>query len=49
MVEFEMQKARSAGCCKMVLSSNLQRTDAHELHESVGFRRHSYSFAVDLD
>ncbi|MGH9457648.1 MAG: GNAT family N-acetyltransferase [Thermoanaerobaculia bacterium] len=48
MMEFAMERARRAGCYKLVLSSNLARTDAHRFYESLGFRRHGVSFAVEL-
>lgn len=49
MMEFAMQKARAAGCYKMVLSSNLRRTGAHDFYETLGFKKHGYSFAVELE
>lgn len=37
VLEHALDLAWSAGCCKVVLLSGAQRTDAHRLYESVGF------------
>jgi len=48
MMEFAVQKCRERGCYKIALSSNLQRVGAHRFYESLGYRRHGYSFFIDL-
>jgi GNAT superfamily N-acetyltransferase len=48
MMSFAMEKAREAGAYKLMLSSNLERTEAHRFYDSVGFERHGYSFLVKL-
>ncbi len=48
MMLFAMQKAKEKGCYKMVLSSNLIRTDAHRFYERLGFEKHGFSFKIDL-
>ena len=48
MMEHAMQQARTAECYKLVLSSNLRRTDAHAFYESLGFQKHGYSFRVEI-
>ena len=48
MMSLAMDKCRQAGCYKMMLSSNLSRTDAHRFYESLGFEKHGYSFQVML-
>jgi ribosomal protein S18 acetylase RimI-like enzyme len=48
MMEHAMQQARDAECYKLVLSSNLQRTDAHAFYEALGFKKHGYSFRVEI-
>jgi len=48
MMEFAMRRAAERGCYKLALSSQLRREEAHRFYESLGFRRHGYSFAVDL-
>jgi GNAT superfamily N-acetyltransferase len=46
MMEHAMQQCRNAGCYKMVLSSGIRRTRAHEFYVSAGFVRHGFSFRV---
>lgn len=48
MMRFAMERCRQAGCYKLVLSSNLNREDAHRFYESLGFRKHGFSFEVEL-
>ncbi|MFN2238408.1 MAG: GNAT family N-acetyltransferase [Thermoanaerobaculia bacterium] len=49
MMAFAMDEAGRNGCYKLVLSSNFERTGAHAFYESLGFRRHGFSFRVDRD
>lgn len=49
MMEHAIQESRKADCYKLVLSSGLQRTRAHDFYDSVGFERHGFSFRVALD
>ncbi|MEJ2344189.1 MAG: GNAT family N-acetyltransferase [Gammaproteobacteria bacterium] len=46
MMQFAMDRCREAGCYKMALSSHLQREQAHAFYESLGFRKHGFSFLV---
>lgn len=48
MMEFAMRRATAAGCYKLVLSSNVAREAAHRFYEGLGFRKHGFSFVVDL-
>lgn len=48
MMAHAMDRAREAGCYKLVLSSNGKRQAAHAFYESLGFARHGLSFGVDL-
>ncbi len=48
MMNFAMEKSRESGCYKMVLSSHLRRENAHKFYESLGFKKHGYSFVVEL-
>ena len=48
MMRFAMQRCRRDGCYKMMLSSNLIRTEAHRFYEALGFTRHGFSYRVDL-
>lgn len=44
MMAFARERSREKGCYKFTLSSGLPRADAHRFYESLGFRRHGYSF-----
>jgi GNAT superfamily N-acetyltransferase len=48
MMEFAMQKCRESNCYKMALSSNLKREKAHSFYEKLGFKKHGYSFLVEI-
>jgi ribosomal protein S18 acetylase RimI-like enzyme len=48
MMRYAMDKCRSDGCYKVVLSANSKRQNAHLFYESLGFYRHGYSYVVDL-
>lgn len=43
-----LQRASTAGCYKLALSSNALRTGAHAFYERLGFRQHGFSFHVPL-
>ena len=40
--------ARRAGCYKLTLTSNNQRTDAHRFYERVGFKQTHRGFRINL-
>ena len=48
MMEYAMDRCREKGCYKLVLSSNLRRDRAHRFYESLGFKKHGYSFLIEL-
>jgi GNAT superfamily N-acetyltransferase len=48
MMEFALTYAKEKGCYKMSLSSNLRREKAHQFYESLGFKKHGFSFLMDL-
>jgi GNAT superfamily N-acetyltransferase len=48
MMRFAMEYCRARGCYKLALSSNLKRTEAHGFYETLGFRKHGFSYVVDL-
>ena len=48
MMEFALKYAKEKGCYKMSLSSNLKREKAHQFYESLGFKKHGFSFLMDL-
>ncbi|WP_394993622.1 GNAT family N-acetyltransferase [Emticicia sp.] len=48
MMQFALEKAKEKGCYKITLSSNLRREEAHHFYESLGFKKHGFSFLMDL-
>ena len=48
MMEWAANYAKDAGCYKMMLSSGLKRTWAHQFYEQLGWERHGYSFLLPL-
>ncbi len=49
MMNFAMERCREKGCYKLAISSNIERGEAHLFYESLGFKKHGYSFVVELD
>ena len=47
MMRFAMDQCASSDCYKLVLSSHVNRRDAHRFYESLGFRQHGHSFLID--
>jgi GNAT superfamily N-acetyltransferase len=47
MMAYARERARQAGCYKLVLSSNERRERAHAFYESLGFQRHGFSFLIE--
>jgi GNAT superfamily N-acetyltransferase len=48
MMEHAREQCRQAQCYKLLLSSNTRREEAHRFYEALGFRRHGYSFQIEL-
>lgn len=48
MMRVAAERARSAGCYKMSLSSGLARDAVHRFYEALGFERHGVSFRLAL-
>jgi GNAT superfamily N-acetyltransferase len=46
MMDYANDLCRQKGCYKMTFSSNMNREAAHRFYESLGFRRHGYSFYI---
>jgi GNAT superfamily N-acetyltransferase len=40
---------KSKNCYKVALSSNIKRERAHRFYEGLGFKRHGYSFYMELE
>ena len=47
MIREALRLAAAAGCYKLALSSSLKRSDAHRFYQSLGFRQHGISFAIE--
>ncbi len=48
MMEYAMKICKENKCYKMCLSSNLKREAAHRFYENLGFKKHGYSFLIEL-
>jgi GNAT superfamily N-acetyltransferase len=48
MMKYAMNISKQMGCYKLVLSSHIRREGAHKFYESLGFKKHGFSFIVDL-
>ncbi len=48
MMRHALRLAGEHGCYKAMLSSNLKRERAHAFYESLGFKRHGYSFTIEI-
>lgn len=48
MMEHAVALCKDKGCYKAALSSNIKREAAHRFYESLGFKKHGYSFLMDL-
>ncbi|MCX7914515.1 MAG: GNAT family N-acetyltransferase [Thermodesulfovibrionales bacterium] len=48
IIQFAMERCKEKGCYKLTLSSNMKRLDAHLFYDSVGFKKHGYSFVIDF-
>jgi GNAT superfamily N-acetyltransferase len=49
MMAYANDLCRQKGCYKMTFSSNMNREPAHRFYESLGFRKHGFSFYIDYD
>lgn len=48
MMEYAIDVCRENGCYKMTLSSNLKRERAHQFYENLGFKKHGFSFLIEI-
>ncbi len=48
MMNYAVERCKKYGCYKVALSSNLKREKAHRFYESLGFKKHGYSFLLEL-
>jgi GNAT superfamily N-acetyltransferase len=49
MMKFAMEQCKQASCYKLVLSSNVKRSEAHAFYESLDFEKHGFSFRVRFE
>jgi GNAT superfamily N-acetyltransferase len=49
MMVFAMDYCKKQGCYKVALSSNLKRENAHRFYESLGYKKHGFSFLLELE
>ncbi len=49
MMEYANELCRRKGCYKMTFSSNINREAAHRFYETLGFRKHGYSFYINYE
>jgi ribosomal protein S18 acetylase RimI-like enzyme len=49
MMDYAFNVCRNAGCYKLTLSSNLVRESAHKFYESLNFKKHGYSYSIDIN
>jgi len=49
MMEHAVEICKTKSCYKVVLSSNVNRNNAHEFYKNLGFKIHGYSFLVELE
>jgi ribosomal protein S18 acetylase RimI-like enzyme len=48
MMEFAKELCKQHGCYKLTLSSNHKREAAHRFYENLGFKKHGFSFLIEL-
>jgi len=48
MMQFAMDRCREVGCYKLALTSDAKREAAHQFYEKLGFKKHGYSFVIEL-
>ncbi|HEY1588009.1 MAG TPA: GNAT family N-acetyltransferase [Polyangia bacterium] len=48
LMRWAVERARAAGCVRMQLTSNKERTDAHRFYERLGFSRSHEGFKLYL-
>jgi GNAT superfamily N-acetyltransferase len=49
MMDYANDLCRRKGCYKMTFSSNINREAAHRFYESLGFRKHGYSYYINYE
>ncbi len=49
MMKYAMDECREKKCYKLLLSSNIKRKFAHKFYDSLGFKKHGYSFLINIE
>lgn len=49
LIQHAREKCREANCYKFVLSSGIAREKAHAFYESIGLKRHGFSFLAGME
>jgi len=49
MMQFAIEACKEKSCYKVCLSSNLKRKNTHIFYEKIGFKKHGYSFLMELE
>ena len=49
LMEHARERCREAGCYKFVLSSGISRKAAHAFYQSIGLKKHGFSFLAEID
>ena len=49
MMKYAIELCRKKSCYKVSLSSNIKRENSHKFYEGIGFKKHGYSFLMELE
>ena len=49
MMRHAIETCKENSCYKVSLSSNLKRENAHNFYDSIGFKKHGYSYLMELE
>ena len=49
MMRYAVETCKEKSCYKVCLSSNLKRENAHSFYDSIGFKKHGYSYLMELE
>jgi len=49
LMQHAREQCQRAGCYKFVLSSNTRREAAHKFYDSLGLKRHGFSFLAEIE
>ena len=49
MMRYAIETCKEKSCYKVCLSSNLRRENAHDFYDSIGFKKHGYSYLMELE